>query len=125
VITITAEIYTPRWERNETYTFEFSEQSMSVSKIGQKLTCTCVPGNDPVWSHTSLDRGNSLERIFKNDSICPPASFEDFIEYLWKSWRDGDINEAELNKELQELIVWLNEITKLKPKTKFWSQYFG
>jgi hypothetical protein len=32
--------------------------------------------------------------------------------------------EAELNKELQEVIVWLNEITKLKPKTEFWSQYF-
>ncbi|AFW97315.1 hypothetical protein ANA_P30010 (plasmid) [Anabaena sp. 90] len=118
MITITAEIYTPRWGNNDTYTFEFGEQSMSVSMIGPKAVCTYIPGRDPVWS------GDSLEGILRNNLVHPPVSFQDLIEHLWNSWRDGDINEAELNKELQEVIVWLNKITKLKPKTEFWSQYF-
>jgi pyruvate-formate lyase len=65
-----------------------------------------------------------LEDILLHDWIYPPATFQNFIKHIWKSWRNGAIDEDEAKEKLDELIVWLNEITKLRPQTKFWKNYF-
>jgi hypothetical protein len=117
-ITLTVKLYSPRWGHTDTYTFELTKNVMTIGMNSSNAKCMWVEDLDPVWE------GVPLCDILQNDSIYPPAIFQDLLEYLWKSWRDGDIDEAEANTELQEIITWLNKITQEKPKTDFWSKYF-
>ena len=84
----------------------------------RKAKCTWRENQDPEWS------GESLQRIFHNDSIYPPAIFQDLVEYAWKEWRSGEIDDAQVKIELNELADWLNAITEAKPNTEFWGKYF-
>jgi hypothetical protein len=117
-VTLAAEIYSPRWGHADTYTFELTREAMTISMTTRKGKCTWKDNVDPVWT------GESLQHMLQNDSIYPPAIFQDLIEHLWKSWRDGEINSEQTNTEFQEIISWLNEITKTKPKSDFWKRYF-
>lgn len=117
-ITLTAEIYSPRWGHTDTYTFELTKEAMTISMQAREATCTWKDNFVPVWT------GESLQHILQNDSICPPAIFQDLVEHLWKSWRNGELSSEQANTELQEIVSWLNEITKAKPRTDFWSKYF-
>ena len=91
---------------------------MTVSFAPRVATCTWRENQDPTWA------GEALEDMLNNDSIYPPAVFTSLIEHLWKSWRNGDIREEEVNTELQLIITWLNEITAKKPRSDFWRKYF-
>jgi hypothetical protein len=117
-LTLTAEIYSPRWGHTDTYAFELSKETMTVSMQAREAVCTWKDNFDPVWT------GEQLQHILQNDSIYPPAIFQDLVEHLWKSWRNGELNSEQVNVELQELVSWLNEITKTKPRTDFWRTYF-
>jgi len=116
--TIAAEIFSPRWGHTDTYTFVLEREAMTISMEAREAKCIWRDNQDPIWE------GEALHDILQNDSIYPPAIFQDLVEYLWKSWRGGEINATDAETELQEIITWLNSITKAKPKTEFWGKYF-
>ena len=116
--TYSADIYSPRWGHNDTYSFIFEKDSLTINFSPRVATCTWRENNDPAWA------GEPFHDMLTNDSIYPPAILRDLIEHLWKSWRNGDIREDAINAELQEVIVWLNKVTVAKPKTDFWDKYF-
>lgn len=117
-LTLTAEIYSPRWGHTDRYTFELTREAMTISMLARKGKCTWRDNLDPVWT------GESLEDMLRNDMIYPPSIFPALVEHLWKSWRNGEIDSSHVDSELQEIIVWLNKITEVKPKTDFWKRYF-
>jgi len=74
--------------------------------------------SNPEWS------GEPLMRIFQNDNIYPPAITQNMFQKVWTSWRDGELDDARAEAELQELANWLNVVTRAKPRTDFWRVYF-
>mgnify|MGYP001810177518 CR=1 FL=1 len=118
VPTFSAEIYSPRWGHNDTYVFEFQQDTLTIRFHPRVAICKWQENGDPVWT------GEAFEQILRNDSIYPPSILQDLIEHLWMSWRNGDIPVDSVNTELQAIITWLNQITEAKPRTEFWSDYF-
>jgi hypothetical protein len=116
--TLTAQIYSPRWGHNDTCTFEFTKDTMTISLNQKQSKCVYVQNRDPQWE------GESVESILNNDSIYGPAILTDLLEHLWTSWRDGELSDAETQVELNAVIDWLNSVTAAKPKTDFWGKYF-
>ena len=116
--TFDVEVYSPRWGHNDTYSFSFEKDALTVSFAPRKAVCVWRENQDPLWS------GESIKDMLINDQICPPDDFSGLVEYLWSSWRRGDINDSEAQVELQALVTWLNAITAAKPQTAFWSKYF-
>lgn len=116
--TFSPEIYSPRWGHNDTYLFDFERDTLTIKHHPRVAICKWQEYGDPAWS------GESLEQILRNDFIYPPSILQDLIEYLWLSWRKGDISADSVNTELQAVITWLNQITEAKPQTEFWNVYF-
>lgn len=115
--TYTTKIYSPRWGHTDEYTFEFTREKMKISVLASTAICIWVEDRDPRWE-------GDLESILNNDSIYPPAILPRLYEHLWVSWRNGEINEGEVDAELQAVTEWLNEITARTPRTNFWNSYF-
>ena len=118
MITITAPIYSPRWGYKDKYEFKLTHEAMTISMGPRESKCVWQEDKDPIW------QGESLEHILKNDLIYPPTILPDLLVHLWKTWRNGDLNESEAQAELDAVIEWLNRITEAKPKTSFWHKYF-
>ena len=116
--TFTTRIYSPRWGHEDTYSFIFENDKLTIDFAPRRAYCTWQENHDPKWT------GEPFEHMLRNDSICPPDNVSGLVEYIWKAWRNNELNDAAANAELQELVTWLNTITKEKPKTKFWKQYF-
>ncbi len=118
MITLTAEIYTPRWGHNDTYKFEMSNEEMVISNGPRKSKCVWQEGADPIW------QGESLDSHLRNDSIYAPGVFPDLLEHLWRAWRNSDLDAEQAQVELDAIIEWLNSLTRAKPRTDFWRKYF-
>lgn len=116
--TLTASIYTPRWGHEDTYTLELSRESMLISHTPRQSKCVWQDNADPVW------QGESLDSHLRNDSIYAPKVFPDLLVYLWRAWRNDELDDAQAQAELDAVIAWLNELTRAKPRTEFWSRYF-
>ena len=116
--TYSTRIYSPRWGHEDTYKFEFTRDTMTISMTTRTAKCVWVENRDPRWE------GESIEYILNNDSIYPPAILPILYEHLWTSWRNGEIDEAQVDAELQAVTEWLNEITRRKPRSDFWNAYF-
>jgi hypothetical protein len=112
------DIYSPRWGHTDTYTFTFEPDHMLISMSPREARCNWVEGRDPVWD------GESIEHILRNDSIYPPSILPALFEHLWKSWRNGEVDESAVAAELAEVIKWINVVTEAKPDTDFWNKYF-
>jgi len=118
MLKVELEIFSPRWGRNDTYTLAMTRDSLLITMEMRSAGCIWRENLDPEWS------GESLVRILGNDSICPPAIFQDLIEHAWKSWRMHELDDSAVNEELQAVAKWLNEITERKPRSEFWRKYF-
>jgi len=117
-LSLKMQIFSPRWGGNDTYEFRLEKEYMAVTLVPRTAKCTYSEGNDPTWS------GESIYAILSNDSINAPSNLEELLEYLWLSWRKGDLSDEKVESELQELIAWINKITELKPKTDYWEAIF-
>lgn len=118
MVQIELRMYSPRWGHDDTYVLELTRESLVITQGARSTQCTWRDNLDPEWS------GESLRHILENDSIYPPATFQDLVEHAWKSWRNGELDAAAVNEELQALANWLNAITSAKPDTEFWKKYF-
>ncbi|WP_394179659.1 hypothetical protein [Marinomonas posidonica] len=112
------EIFSPRWKHNDTYTIEMTPEEMTITMQVRAATAVWRENLDPEW------QGETLERIMSNDHIPAPAILPQLLEHAWEEWRNGDINDAQLQTELEQLANWLNIVTKNKPDSQFWSNYF-
>ena len=121
-IKIDLNIYSPRWGHDDRYTVNLQKDSMIISQAARSAKCEWQENQDPKWSKEF--NKNSLEAIMNNDSIYPPSILPSMFEQVWKSWRNGELDENEAKIELEALATWLNTITKAKPNTSFWSKYF-
>lgn len=116
--TFSADIYSPRWGHNDTYVFDFENDTLTIKLLPRIAICKLQENGEPAWNSETFDA------ILRNDSIYPPSILQDLIVHLWQSWHNGDITADLVNAELQVVINWLNQITKAKPQTEFWSEYF-
>jgi hypothetical protein len=112
------EIFSPRWGHEDTYTVNLTQDFMEISMGVRKCKATYDDCTDPIWT------GELIDKIMGNDSIYPPVITQDLFEYAWKSWRNGDLNDQEVTKELTMVAVWINTVTKAKPQSNFWQGYF-
>jgi len=111
-------IFSPRRGHDDSYSFDFERDTLSVSMGPRRALCTWREDRDPLWA------GEPLARMLANESICPPEDFEDFVCHVWQAWRRGDIQGEDAGTELRALVDWLNAITRAKPRTDFWRRYF-
>jgi hypothetical protein len=117
-------IFSPRWGHEDTYQINVSRDHLRFTGVGKGAECNWIEGRDPKWSGYNDIIGNALENILANDSVYPPTVFVRAIESAWRAWRDGTLDNAQLETELGVLCEWLNTITKAKPTTKFWIGVF-
>ncbi|MEH6529569.1 MAG: hypothetical protein V7718_06475 [Porticoccus sp.] len=111
-------IFSPRWGHEDTYEVELDRDFMEITMQVRKTRAKWVDNLDPEWS------GEPLEHIMNNDSIYPPAVTQDLFEHAWKAWRDGDLNDDEVKRELEAVADWINTVTQSKPRSEFWRKYF-
>lgn len=117
-VTVELQIYSPRWGHEDTYSLELSRGSLVITQGARATKATYRDNLDPEWN------GEPLVDILQNDSIYPPVIFQNLIEHAWLTWRSGELSSEAVEQELKELEKWLNEITKGKPSTDFWNEYF-
>jgi hypothetical protein len=116
-ITIDLNIFSPRWDHDDKYTLVLDSNSMSIQMQTKKAVATWRDNLDPEWS------GDSIQDIMINDGIYPPSNIQELFEHAWITWRDGELNDKEVEKELQKLADWINSITRSKPDTELWNRY--
>ena len=117
-IIVDLEIYSPRWGHDDTYSVRLEMDSMEISMNARKAKAKWIERLDPEWS------GDQIENIMRNDRIYPPGNIRNLFEHVWEEWRSEEITDEEAEAELKELANWLNTITRSKPDTEFWNQYF-
>ena len=120
-LVIEYEVYSPRWGINNTYTFTLKNNSLHIDGGGVRYaTCEYVEKRNPKWKSSD----NSPIKIFTEDAIYPPSIFLKALERAWLDWRMDVVTDEEIEKEFDELFVWLDTVAKTKPNTDFWRQYF-
>ena len=117
-------IFSPRWGHEDTYQIKVSRDKLSFATVGKGAACKCVENRDPKWSGYNDIVGNPLEKMLENDSVYPPTVFVRAIEKAWMAWRDGTLDDDQLEIEVGVLCEWLNTTTKAQPTTAFWIGVF-
>jgi len=115
---VTFELFSPRWGHNDTYTVELEPDYMEISMQARTARAEHRPNRDPEWS------GEAIEDILLNDSIAAPDDLKGMLEFLWRSWRNGELSNEQAAVEIHALADWINAITAAKPRTDFWRVYF-
>ena len=110
-------IYSPRWGRDDSYSFVLKRESMTIGHGTSESVCTYSEGKDPDWS------GRPIDDAFRNDRIYAPAIFKDMLEHAWTSWRKGELSDDAVKSEIESATNWINDISKSKPNTEFWKSY--
>ena len=113
------DIYSPRWGHNDRYIVELNQAYLEIGLSGRTTRATWRDNLDPDWNSNE-----SIHDIMNNDSIYPPTILQDLLEHAWLEWRNGNINDQQVDDELQEIANWINTITRSKPNTNFWNSYF-
>lgn len=117
-VTVFADFYSPRWGHADRYEFEFSMEHLTIKQLARVCAATWHDNIDPEWG------GESLTDILGNDSIYSPHNLESLLEHLWRAWRDGELNNAQLQAELTAFADYINASTAAKPQTEFWTRTF-
>jgi hypothetical protein len=119
-------IYSPRWGHEDSYQFILDENQMEITGGGggKSAVCKWVESRDPIWKGYYDSTGNPFVNILENDLIHPPAIIISAIESAWTAWRNGELDNDELESEMNALADWLNTISKNKPNTDFWTKIF-
>ncbi|WP_367303892.1 hypothetical protein [Burkholderia multivorans] len=115
---VTFELFSPRWGHNDRYTVELDRDHMEISMDARSARAQHRANLDPEWS------GEPIEDILLNDSIAAPDDLQGMFEFVWRSWRDGELSDEEAAAEIHVLADWINAITAAKPRTDFWRRYF-
>ncbi len=119
-------IYSPRWGHDDGYEFSLDENQMEITGGGggKSAVCKWVEDRDPIWEGYYDSTGNPLVNILENDLIYPPSIIISAIESAWKAWRDGELDNEEVESEINALVEWLNNTSTNKPQTDFWQKIF-
>ncbi len=116
-----ANLYSPRWGHEDRYTLTFEDNSLTIGfNANWAKAVWDNPNSDAVWE----DSGRELFGILSNDQIYPTRLLPELLEYLWRKWRDEEINPQQLQNELDALVNYINIGTHGKPTTDFWRAYF-
>lgn len=116
--TVELEIFSPRWGHTDTYRVHMTRDYMEIKMQVRSCRATYSENLDPQWS------GELIESIMNNDMIYPPAITQDLFERAWLAWRNGELDDQDVAKELQAVAEWINTVTEAKPNTDFWKSYF-
>jgi len=122
--TFRVKIYSPRWGHDDGYEFNIDENQMEITGVSKSAVCKWRDNKDPVWQGYNDVSGNPFVKVLENDHIHPPSVFVFALEQAWKSWRDGELDCAEFETEINALVNWLNDVSQNKPKTDFWTKIF-
>ena len=117
-VTVLLRIDSPRWGKQQPFQVIVSRDELVMKSSARTATCTWRENLDPVWS------GEDLLRVFEADSIYPPAVLARMLEKVWRSWRGSELDASGLEAELRLVEEWLNVITRAKPHSEFWKNYF-
>jgi hypothetical protein len=117
-------LYSPRWGHEDKYEIKLDRDQMRIEGVHESAVCSWVEGGDPKWSGYGEGDGNPLEKILENDKIYPPTVFVWALEYAWRAWRDGRLDDQQIQEEVQQLCEWVNQVSRTRPKTNFWRGAF-
>ena len=117
-IEVFADFYSPRWGHTDRYSFVFAMDRLEITHHARKCTAVWSDTVDLSWS------GKPLVGTMRNDSITPPDGIEGLIKYLWRAWRNSQLDGEQLQAELNALVDYVNASTNAKPKTDFWRAIF-
>ncbi len=117
-IEVFGDFFSPRWGHNDRYTFSFAMDRLTIRHGPRECTAVWQENRDPIWE------GEPLVRTMKNDSIYPPDGIEGLLEFLWRAWRDGQLDIDQVQSELIEFVNYVNASTNAKPQSEFWRGIF-
>lgn len=122
--TVNLVLYSPRWGRDNTYVLTLNPEKATFSLDAKSAVCVCDDGSDPVWSGYGVADRNPVESILENDSIYPPSALVFALERVWQAWKEGGLDNKDLQQRAEELCNWVNGSTGCRPKTAFWRSLF-
>ena len=118
------DVYSPRWGHPDRYSITFSSEQMQINQGSFSAICVLNENGDPEWSGYENGIGNPLMNIFSNDSIYAPEIVPFALECAWEKWRNGSVEESELQNGLEELFSWIDQTAISKPSSKLWNGAF-
>lgn len=116
--------YSPRWGHEDTYKITMDRQQMRIDGVMKHAICTWVENKNPRWTGHNEGIGNPLQNVLENDSIYPPTVFVRALEHAWTAWRDGKLDDQQVQIEVQQLCDWVNKTSRNRPNTDFWRSIF-
>ncbi len=118
-ITFKVSLFSPRWSHEDLYEIKLNKDKMYICFGLRTAECSWIDGKDPKWS------GHTVKEILTNEFIYPPTIFEKALEKAWEAWKDSDLDDVGVQKEVKELCDWVNTVSRNRPKTNFWKLMFG
>lgn len=123
-VIIELSFYSPRWGHNDLYRVHFTDTEIYVSAGSKEAKCLQKQDDTLNWTGHNQGTGNPLLNILNDDHIYPPSQFLNGLISAWKSWRTTELTDDELEVELNQLVNWVNESSRSKPKSDYWTGLF-
>lgn len=120
-------INSPRWGLINIYEFHLDQEHMTIGKKADPnpSICTWNEWGKPLWSTQSeLEGGNPFVSALEIELIHPPTIFVRSLETAWKAWRNGFLDDEQVQHEIGVLCEWVNLISFMRPRTDFWRRTF-
>ena len=118
-----AEVFSPRWGHTDRYTVTMTREKMTIQGT-HPAECAIGENGDPEWAGYGHGVGNPLMNVFRNDMIFAPTIIPFAMEWAWKKWRGGEVEEADLKEGLRKLFVWIDQTARGKPSGGMWEGAF-
>ena len=94
--------FSPRWGRNDTYTFQIEQQEILITaENGMKAKCV-ENENGFKWTGDKAYLGNPLVKIMENDYIENASNFLENLMYFWTKWKNNEISNEDFENELNK-----------------------
>lgn len=102
-------VYSRRWGHDDTYTVEITNTGWNISHVAHSGDCDSF---GKPYLFTILD----------HDSINYPEELGGYMDWLWRTANEQNMDETEIQKHLDELGAWIQTTEKSTPRG-LWQQF--
>ena len=117
--TFLVDVFGPRQGHFDAYTIGLNRDQLTIEHTPHRVVCKWIEGRDPVWE----PKPDSLFDALSNESTQAPEILTKALVWVWTRWRYEELSDEEAEVEIKELFAWVNKITEIRPKTKFWTKF--
>lgn len=124
ILKYSIKVFSPRWGHDDTWDFYLDGEGWKVQfgtgTHGCRLHC-----EDSVNDADEIKEDKQFFHWARNDMINVPEVLPRFLRYLCAEYKEGEINEEQIQEELDALAEWINAVTRFRPTSSKFKSYAG